>query len=181
MNTNTEIMTGTPRPPLRIIAPNGAPMKKNMIHDKASVTLLMASIWCVRTRRFSCLAYSPLNSKSFTSIWAYSIALFTASRRLSGVSRATMLSKSVFVLAAVVMARSESFFASVGKKKVRMRASSKNERPTESLNSRMESRSWKICFIPLPRASAEIPAISVRLNSPSKSSTMRLWAKVSRR
>ena len=31
MNTITEIITGTPSPPLRIIAPNGAPMKKNIL------------------------------------------------------------------------------------------------------------------------------------------------------
>ena len=44
--------TGTPRPPLRMMAPNGAPMKKKMRHDSDSVTLLMASISWARSSRF---------------------------------------------------------------------------------------------------------------------------------
>ena len=47
MNTITEIITGTPSPPLRIMAPNGAPMKKNMRHDSACVNLFIASILCI--------------------------------------------------------------------------------------------------------------------------------------
>ena len=39
-------------------------MKKKMTHDRASVNLLMASIWWVLVRLCSALAYSPLNSRS---------------------------------------------------------------------------------------------------------------------
>ena len=38
------MMTGTPKPPFRMIAPNGAPIKKNIKHESATVNLLIVSI-----------------------------------------------------------------------------------------------------------------------------------------
>ena len=58
MNTSTEMMTGTPIPPLRMMAPNGAPIKKKIIHEKATVKRLMASILCIRSWRFRLNEYS---------------------------------------------------------------------------------------------------------------------------
>ncbi|CUO76639.1 Uncharacterised protein [Segatella copri] len=46
MNTSTEMTTGKPRPPFRMMAPNGAPIKKKMRHERARVNLLIASILC---------------------------------------------------------------------------------------------------------------------------------------
>ena len=39
------MMTGTPKPPFLMMAPNGAPMKKKIMHVSDSVNFLMASIW----------------------------------------------------------------------------------------------------------------------------------------
>ena len=46
MNTNTEMMTGNPNPPFRMMAPSGAPMKKKIRQESASVNFLIASILC---------------------------------------------------------------------------------------------------------------------------------------
>ena len=45
----TEITTGVPNPPLRIIAPKGAPIKKNTIQANESVNFLCHSVKCRRT------------------------------------------------------------------------------------------------------------------------------------
>ena len=44
MNTNTEMMTGTPSPPLRMMAPKGAPMKKKIRQESDSVTFQCAQL-----------------------------------------------------------------------------------------------------------------------------------------
>ena len=46
MNTSTDMITGTPSPPFLMMAPSGAPMKKKMMHEMASVNLFIASILC---------------------------------------------------------------------------------------------------------------------------------------
>ncbi len=54
--------SGMPRPPLRIMAPSGAPMKKNTRHATESVNFLTSSIeWRLMVRRSSFMA-SDLNS-----------------------------------------------------------------------------------------------------------------------
>ena len=78
INTNTDTITGTPRPPLRMMAPNGAPIKKKMIHVSESVNFLMASIWWVRVRLCRALAYSLLNSRSVIDICILFMAFLTA-------------------------------------------------------------------------------------------------------
>ena len=79
MNTSTLMMTGTPRPPLRMMAPKGAPMKKKIRHDSDSVTLLIASIWWLRSSRFRMSEYSALNSMSFSATCTSFMAMLTAS------------------------------------------------------------------------------------------------------
>ena len=48
INMITEITTGAPKPPFRMIAPSGAPMKKKIRHANAKVYLRYSSIWCLR-------------------------------------------------------------------------------------------------------------------------------------
>ena len=99
------MITGTPSPPFLMIAPNGAPMKKNMMHDRASVNLFIASILCWR----SSLSPSPvtiaLNCSSFMLFCTVDMALFTALSLLSAVSDSNFfftlnfpLSTSFFIL-----------------------------------------------------------------------------------
>ena len=42
------VMTGIPRPPLRIIPPNGAPIKKNSRQESEIVIFLCHSVLCFR-------------------------------------------------------------------------------------------------------------------------------------
>ena len=48
MNVNTDIITGTPKPPFLMIAPNGAPIKKNINMESALVIFFIHSIQCLR-------------------------------------------------------------------------------------------------------------------------------------
>ena len=43
---NTEITTGNPKPPFRIMVPRGAPMKKKMRQAKLNVNFLCHSFLC---------------------------------------------------------------------------------------------------------------------------------------
>ena len=88
MKTSTDIITGNPSPPLRIIVPKGAPMKKNSRHCRASVNLLMASIWCRRRIFSESLVIKALNSRS----------LFSCCTLLSAVDRINCLSSAFFFL-----------------------------------------------------------------------------------
>ena len=45
MKRKTEMTTGMPRPPLRMMAPKGAPMKKKMRQAKERVNFLCISVW----------------------------------------------------------------------------------------------------------------------------------------
>ena len=48
MKISTETTTGMPRPPFRMIAPSGAPMKKKIRQANDSVILLCHSVSCLR-------------------------------------------------------------------------------------------------------------------------------------
>ena len=48
INISTEITTGIPNPPFRIIAPSGAPIKKKNTHANESVIFLCQSDLCER-------------------------------------------------------------------------------------------------------------------------------------
>ena len=93
MNTTTEMMTGMPSPPLRMMAPRGAPMKKKMRHDKASVNLLMASMLCSRKMRSASFMIMAWNSSSLICDCTLLSAMFTtrcfsfSDKRLKRVSR----------------------------------------------------------------------------------------------
>ena len=54
-------MVGQPIPPLRIIAPRGAPIKKRMMQEKARVNFLCHSILCrlMNLLRFSNYSFMP--------------------------------------------------------------------------------------------------------------------------
>ena len=65
MNTSTDMSTGRPKPPLRMMAPSGAPIKKKMMHDKASVIFATHSILCWRMSRSPSSVMSDLNSRSY--------------------------------------------------------------------------------------------------------------------
>ena len=83
MNTSTETMMGIPSPPFLMIAPSGAPMKKKMMHESASVNLLMDSI----LNYLSTLSPSEVtmlrNSRSLICCCTLFSARFTALCRVS--------------------------------------------------------------------------------------------------
>ena len=64
MNTNTDTMTGIPNPPLRMMVPSGAPMKKKIRHDNDSTNFLYISILCCLIMRLASSVTIALNSMS---------------------------------------------------------------------------------------------------------------------
>ena len=67
INTNTDMMTGIPNPPFLMMAPNGAPIKKNIRQERASVNLRIASISCCLMIQSASLVIIDLKSRSDSS------------------------------------------------------------------------------------------------------------------
>ena len=117
MNTNTDMSTGIPSPPLRMIAPNGAPIKKNMRHDRASVSLPTASILCCRMSRSPSDVIMLLKLRSLRRDCTFMLICERAIRFCSSVRREKAESTSYFVVAASFNARSESRCDTLGRVK----------------------------------------------------------------
>ena len=74
----TEITTGKPKPPLRMMAPSGAPMKKNIKQLSDKVIFLCQSLWCRRmflSVSASCMFFT---FQSFTMVSMRSVVSFNA-------------------------------------------------------------------------------------------------------
>ena len=108
MNTSTDMITGTPSPPFLMIAPSGAPMKKNNRHCNATENLLMASILCCLINLSPSDVSIPLKSRSLISFLTLLMAAFTASSFLSADNRPYTESKLNVLVAAIFTARTES-------------------------------------------------------------------------
>ncbi len=114
MNTNTEMMIGMPSPPLRMMAPKGAPMKKKMMHCNARANLFCASSSWLRITRSLFWVIMALKSRSDVSLCTllraeeYTIccrSIFIFCRRLS---------RSIFPDCAILTCFTESFFDILG-------------------------------------------------------------------
>ena len=115
MNTSTDINTGNPSPPFRMMAPSGAPMKKNMMHDSASVIFATHSILCILISLSPSVVIIALKLRSDIFDCAFCTAMLVADRCWSSDSLAKVESTSYLSVAASFIARSESVFDTIGR------------------------------------------------------------------
>ena len=92
MKITTEMTVGIPSPPLRMMAPKGAPTKKNITQASESVIFWCHSIQCVRTYRSPSPVTRLFHSNSERKLWTDAMALRRAMTRRSGGVWATMVS-----------------------------------------------------------------------------------------
>ena len=91
-----------------MMAPSGAPMKKNSMHCNATENLLIASILCWRIMRSPSDVSIPLKSRSLISFLTFLMAASTAASFLSADRRPYTESKLNVRVPAILTARSES-------------------------------------------------------------------------
>ena len=73
----TEMTTGNPNPPLRMMAPSGAPMKKKMRQLSERVIFLCQSLWCRRMFLSASVICMFLTFQSLVKVLMRSVAVFS--------------------------------------------------------------------------------------------------------